>query len=181
MRWNGCLTESTWTPKSESKMLTPKTQLADWLTEGSCTRHEWCILLRLFNIMNFSMFSRSHFRSVEKANTMSKRIPERKTEGEPAVAKPRSVCLISRNLNREQASSFGPDAADVPGDPQLDSGSVQRSCEKLQQDSNPNPVPCSQVWKEDKRLGGVAGNCNEGICVSVQEVAGNCNEGLKSN
>ena len=50
---------------------------------------------------------------------MSKRVQEREMEGEPAVAKPRSVCLIS---------SFGPDAANVPGDPQPDSGSGQRSC-----------------------------------------------------
>ena len=70
-------------------------QLADLLTKGSFTRDEWCNLLRLFNIMNFSLFSRSHFRSVEKATTMSKRIQERKKEGEPAVAKPRSVCWVS--------------------------------------------------------------------------------------
>ena len=49
---------------------------------------------------------------------MSKRIQERKTEGELAVAKPRSVCLISTNLNREQSSSFGPDASNVPVNPQ---------------------------------------------------------------
>ena len=51
---------------------------------------------------------------------MSKRIQDRKTGEEPAEAKRRSVCLISRNLNREQASSFGPDASNVPENPQLD-------------------------------------------------------------
>ena len=40
---------------------------------------------------------------------MSKTIPERNMEGELAVAKPRSMCLISRNSNRGQTSSFGPD------------------------------------------------------------------------
>ena len=78
-------------PEIQANMLTPKTQPADMLTKGSFTRDEWCDLLRLCNIMIFSRFSRSHVRSVEKATTMSKRIQERKTEGEPAVAKPRSV------------------------------------------------------------------------------------------
>ena len=36
-------------------------------------RDEWSNLLRLVNIMNLSMFSRSHVRSIEKANTMSKK------------------------------------------------------------------------------------------------------------
>ena len=72
----------------------------------------WCNLLRLFNLMNSSMFSHSRFRSIEKANTMSKRIHERKTGEEPAVAKPRSTCLMSRNLlNEKQLSSLGSDAA----------------------------------------------------------------------
>ena len=70
-------------------------QLADLLTKGSFTRDEWCNLLRLFNIMNFLCSLAAIFRSVEKATTMSKRIRERKKEGEPAEAKPRSVCWIS--------------------------------------------------------------------------------------
>ena len=129
--------------------LDTKNQLADMLTKGSFTRDGWCNLLRLFNFMIFSMFSRSHLRSIAKATTMSKRIQERKTEEELALAKPRSVCLISRNLNREQSSSFVPDASNVLENSQLDSGSVQRSCGKLQRNRNPNPATCSQVWKED--------------------------------
>ena len=74
--------------------------------------------------MKLSMFSGSHFRSVEKATTMSKRIQERKKEDELAVKKPRTVCL-------GQSSSFDLDASNVSGDPQLVSGSVQRSCWKL--------------------------------------------------
>ena len=44
-------------------MLTPKTQLADILTEGSFSRNEWNHLLCLFNIMSFSMYSCGHFKS----------------------------------------------------------------------------------------------------------------------
>ena len=46
-------------------------------------------------------------------------------EEEPAVAKPRSVCLRSTSLNIGQYSSFGADASNVSGNPQLDSGSVK--------------------------------------------------------
>ena len=69
--------------------------------------------------MNISMFSRSHFRSVEKAATVSKRIQERQKEDEPA--KPMSVCLISTSLNKGQSSSVSPDVSNIPGNPQMDS------------------------------------------------------------
>ena len=59
---------------------------------------------------------------------MSKRIQERKTGEEPAVAKPRLTCLISRNLlNVKQASSLDSDASNIRGNPQLDSNSVPGS------------------------------------------------------
>ena len=95
---------------------------------------------------------------------MSKRVQEREMEGEPAVVEPRPTCLISTNLNRVQSSSFGPDASNVPGNPQLDSGSGQRSCEKLQQ----RVLKCG---KRTNRLQGVVGNSSEEICVGVQGVA----------
>ena len=41
-------------------------QLADMLTEGNFTRDEWNHLLRVFNIVNFLMFSCSHFLSIKK-------------------------------------------------------------------------------------------------------------------
>ena len=86
---------------------------------------------------------------------MSKRIQEKNKN--LRVAKPRSVCLMSTNLNREQSSSFGPDASGAPGNPQLDSGFVLRNCGKLQRNRNPNPATCSEVWKEDKPSQGSCG------------------------
>ena len=65
-------------PKIQLKCVDTKNHFADMLTEESVTRDEWCNLLRLFNIMFFSVMSRSHFRSIEKANTMLKKIQERK-------------------------------------------------------------------------------------------------------
>ena len=89
-------------PKIQIKYVDTKNQLPDMLTKGSFTRDEWCNLLRLLNIMIVSMFSRSHFLSVEWATITSKRIQEKKTGEGPAVAKPRSTCLISRNLLNEK-------------------------------------------------------------------------------
>ena len=109
--------------------------------------------------MNLFYVSRSHVRSVEKATTMSKRIETGRWKNEPAVAKPRSVCLISLSSNCEQFSSFGPDVSNIPENPQLDSGSVkeatgncerdivhnqsQRSCGKLQGDYVQGNMPKS--------------------------------------
>ena len=48
-------------PKIQIKCVDPKNQLADMLTRERFSRDEWNHLLHLFNIMNFSMFSCSHF------------------------------------------------------------------------------------------------------------------------
>ena len=109
-----------------------KNQLAGLVSKVSFMRDECRNLFRLCNSSNFSMFSRSHFRSIEKANTMSKRIRERTTGEELAVAKPRSTCLISRiQLNEKQTSSIGSDASNVLENPQLRSEPVLGSTRKL--------------------------------------------------
>ena len=65
-------------PKIQIKYVDTKNQPADMLTKGSFTRDEWNHLLRLFNIMNFSMFSCSHFSNflsdpIRKQSAMSKK------------------------------------------------------------------------------------------------------------
>ena len=89
-------------PKIQIKHVDTKNQLADMLTKGSFSRDEWNHLLRLFNIMSFSIFSCSHFSDflsddqVGKQSAMSKR--GRKTtsnEGAP-IAKARP-CLVARD------------------------------------------------------------------------------------
>ena len=156
--------------KIQIKYVDTKNQLADLLTKGSFTRDEWCNLLCLVNIMNLSMFSRSHVRSVEKATTMSKRIQERKKEEEPSEAKPRSVCLVSASLNKGQYSSFGPGVSNIPENPQMDSGSVEGAAGNCRQNS----------------VEGAAGNCRQdsaqgAVLDSSKGVVGNCNKRLKSN
>ena len=48
-------------PKVQIKYVDTKNQLADILTKGSFTRDEWHNMLHLFNIMNDTAFSCSHF------------------------------------------------------------------------------------------------------------------------
>ena len=134
-------------PKTQIKCVDTKNQLADFLAKGSFTRDEWNHVLRLFNVMTLSMFSRSRVRSVEKATVTSKRIQERKKEEEPAVAKLRSVCLIPTRLNRGPSSSFGPDVSCIPVDPQLGWASVKGAAGNCERDF----------------VQGAAGNCRQDI------------------
>ena len=65
--------------KIQIKYVDTKNPLADILSKGSFSRDEWNHLLCLFNIMNFSMYSCSHFidflsdDQVGKQSAMSKR------------------------------------------------------------------------------------------------------------
>ena len=80
----------------EPNMWTTKNQLADMLTKVSFTRDEWNHLLRLLNIMSFSMFSCSHFSNflsdpIGKQSAMSKKGQEAtSSEGSP-MAKPKPM------------------------------------------------------------------------------------------
>ena len=72
-------------------------------------------------------------------------------------------------MNRKQSSSFCPDASNVPRNPQLDSGFLQRSCWKLQQDRNPNPVTCSQVWIGDNQSQKSCGKLQQSIGIQLEK------------
>ena len=78
-------------------MLTPRHQLADMLTKGIFPCDEWNRLLRLFNIMSFSMYFCSfsvrhskteHHVEVEDAG-------RKIGEEERVVAKPKSIMIVS--------------------------------------------------------------------------------------
>ena len=71
-----------------------KKQLADMLTKGSFTHDEWDHLLRLLNIMNFSMFCCSHFLSNRKQSVISKRAQESTSKEGSALAKARPMNLV---------------------------------------------------------------------------------------
>ena len=112
------------------KHVDTKNQLADMLTKGNFTRDSWDHLLRWLNIMNFSMFSCSHFLSNRKQSVMSKRAQERGTEEGPPVAKPRPMSLVSRRA---------PSAKDTSS---IDSGAS---------DSSQDPTKHSQEWQQDDK------------------------------
>ena len=82
--------------KIQIKYVDTKNRLADILTKGNFSRDEWSHLLRLFNIMSFSMFSFSNFSNflsdpIGKQSAMSKRGQEATSnEGSP-VAKPKPM------------------------------------------------------------------------------------------
>ena len=75
-------------PKVQIKCVESKNQLADILTKGSFTRDEWHNLLCLFNIMNDTTFSCSHFcthsfLSAGKQSEISKRSQESSSPDSP--------------------------------------------------------------------------------------------------
>ena len=99
-------------PKIQIKYVNTKNQLADILTKGSFSRDEWNHLLRLFNILYFSMYSCSHSSKslsddpdpIGKQSAMSKRGQKATSnEGSPtAKARP---CLVARDPRSEEISS----------------------------------------------------------------------------
>ena len=127
-----------------------RNQLADMLTKSSLTRDEWDHLFRLLNIMNFSMFCCSHFLSNEEQSSMSKRAQESTCKEGSAVAKPRPMKLVSRNLLG--AKKDPPQDSSDPNSPvnrELDQSCVSSSGRKLTRNINPNPTTYSQERQQD--------------------------------
>ena len=83
-------------PKIQIKYVDTRNQFADILTCESFSRDDWNLLLRMFNMMSFSIFSCSHLSNIlsdptGKGSAMSKRGHEAtSSEGSP-VAKPKSM------------------------------------------------------------------------------------------
>ena len=67
-------------------------------SQGDFTRDELDHLLRLLNIMIFSMFHCSHSLSNRKQSAMSKRVQEGTSGEGSAVSKPRPMNLVARNF-----------------------------------------------------------------------------------
>ena len=97
-------------PEIQIEYVDSKNQLADILTKGVFSRDERNHLLRLFNIMSFSLYCCSHFSDflsddqVRKQSALSKRGQKTTSnEGSPmAKARP---CLVARDLGSEEISS----------------------------------------------------------------------------
>ena len=78
--WIGCLTGSTWTPRSKSVTLTPNINSQTLWPKGISTRDEWNNLLHLFKISHFSSTCCAKDSSLISCPTMAKRIQEQKEE-----------------------------------------------------------------------------------------------------
>ena len=111
-------------PKSKSNMLTPRTNLPTHWLNVILSVMSGTIFVRSFNIMNFSMFSCSHFLSIKKPNTMSKWAEERRTGEELVVAKSKSISLASRKLSVKQSPTLNSGASYKPVNPRLGRNSV---------------------------------------------------------
>ena len=89
-------------PKIRIKYVDTKNHLADMLAKGSFTRDEWYHLLRLFNIMSFSMYSCSHLSDflsddqVRKQSAMSK-MGQKTTSNEGSLMATARPCLVARD------------------------------------------------------------------------------------
>ena len=122
-------------PKIQIKYFDTRSQLADLLTTGSFTLDELCSLLCLVNIMNLSMFIAVMFVQLKRRPSCRREFETGRWKNELAVAKPRSVCLISYKTgskNQETCSQVW------QGDNQ-----TQRGCGKLQGDCVQDNMPKS--------------------------------------
>ena len=137
--------------KIQIKYVDTKNQLADMLTKGSFTHGTWNHLLRLLNVMNFSMFSCSHvFLANRKQSAMSKKGQEGTSRGGTAMAKPRPMNLVSHNLSSAKKKSQQ-DLSDSnnPENAKAEQGGVSTSVWKQMRDTSQNPAEQSQVRQQE--------------------------------
>ena len=151
-------------PKIQIKFVDTKNQLAEILTKGSFSRNEWNHLLRLFNIMSFSMFSCSHFCDVlsdpiGKQSAKSKSGQEAtSSEGSPMAkpkpmvpAKARPLNLVARspwsekNSSQNYEYSINPGNADERKEVGIASGNSLQTASKSE-------VGYSQVSRQESAL-----------------------------
>ena len=142
-------------PKILVKYVDTKNELADVLTKGNFTRDEWNHLLRLLNIVSFSVFSRSHFKLRNKSKIMSKRQQEGKPgEEERVVAKSKPVMsLVSKNANRspmvDSGVSNSPEILGMQWQSSHRSGTGKPVARDVT-DVNENTASSSQVWHQNE-------------------------------
>ena len=136
-------------PKTHIKYVDTKNELADMLTKGSFTSVEWDHLLRLLNIVSFSMCSCSLSLWNRKQSIMSKRAQESMAKEVMAYARQRLTNVVSRNLLKPKAKlseRFG--CSNSPANQELDQSSVLWSARKLVRDSDQDSTTHSQEWQQ---------------------------------
>ena len=153
-RWIGCLTEAIWTTKIQIKYVDTKNQLPDMLTKGTLTRDDWNHLLRLFNVLDLSMFSCSHFRPIENHPKPCRRglMHERKPGEELVVAKSKpTLSLVSRSVNRSPMLDSGvPYSTEKYGmqSRTSDPSGIEKLIARDVKEMNEDAASSSQVWHQ---------------------------------
>ena len=147
--------------KIQIKYVDTKNQLADIPTKGSFTRDEWNHLLRLLNIMNFSMFSCSHFfLSNRKQSAMSKRGQEgifRRRFGDGEVETfefgdgeaETYEFGVAQPLEYEENSLEDLNDSNNPANAKAEQGGVSTSVWKQIRDTRQNPAEHSQARQQE--------------------------------
>ena len=126
-------------------------------TKEGCSRDEWNHLLRLFNIMSFSMYSCSHFSDflsdpIGKQSVMSRRGQEATSGEDSPMAKPkplvpakaRPLNLVARSPWSEKNSSQNPVNADERKGVEIASGN------SWLQTASKSEIVYSQVSRQEK-------------------------------
>ena len=110
-------------------------------------------LPRLLNILNFFFFSCGHFLSNRKQSVMSKRVQESTAKECSAVAKPRLMNLVSRNLlSALETPPQDSSASNSPGNQELDQSYVSPGVRTLMRNSNQDPTAYSQERRQDDTI-----------------------------
>ena len=141
-----------WTPKSKSNTLIPKTFFEDMLTKNHFTRDEWNHLLRLVNIMSFSMFSCGHYSPTNNFISMSKRLIQDGKPGEEERAVPKSKpmwSVMSKFVDRSPIALGSSESRSL----ELSKHKVQIWTSPIRGDPqrglNENTASSSKVWHSD--------------------------------
>ena len=101
--------------KIQIKYVDTKHQFADILTSGNLTRDEWNNLLRLFNIIHFSLLCWSQkFSLTSCTKTMAKRMQEQEGE-ERIVAKSKPTLNLVTHAATSSSTVQNPIASQSPG------------------------------------------------------------------
>ena len=153
------VTGSILTLSSKTTMSTPQNHFADILTKGTFTRDAWHHLLRLFNIMNISMFSPQLCLAIQLKNLLSCRsdrrrranmerrnlawLPNRDTRYLVALTPNRSSLLPSSSCTLQSPWRKGASCS------RLGPGSTGRPVAK---GSSARNASSSQVWQADKSM-----------------------------
>ena len=154
-------------PKIQIRYIDTKHQMADILTKGSFTRDEWNHL-RMFKILNFSMFSCSHFSNflsdpTRKQSAMLLRGPEATSNAGSPMAKPQpmnSAMAKSRPMNLVlhnplNARKNPPQDLRDPvnsGNVDEEQGGHSSSGKPVRTDPNQDPIEYSQLrrWENNQ-------------------------------